>query len=228
MATYNQLIFDTLEDLKKNHVSSHVDIDYRQIIYKYDQQRELWLGREFSKPGSLVESYLISKIGCLELQVSNPIECCIEADCKILRTKKKLPRFISKSGKPLITSLLLAGDYKTNLSLVEHDRLQYVTYGKYKPNKPIAFIYDGYLFIQPNSISDMMLEGVYLQGVIADTLLLEEYNKCDNGACFSLDDQYPFDGEKLAYIKQYVKNEFIGSIQMPNDTINDSRDKLEK
>lgn len=228
MATYNQLIYDTLEDLKRNHISSQVDIDYRQIIFKYDTQRALWLDREMNSHPTGISNDFVSRIGCMKLELGNPIDCCLDADCMILKTVKKIPKFLSYQGRPAITGIYLAGDYKSPISLVEFERLKYIEYGKYHGKKPIAFVNGDYLYIQPVGIEHMLLESVYLQGVIADTLELEEYNTCDNGECFSLDDRYPFPDKKLAYIKPYVMNQFLAGIQLPVDKTNDSRDRLEQ
>jgi hypothetical protein len=228
MATYNQLIYDMLEDLKRYSVSSQVDISPRQIIFKYDKQRALWLEREMSGASSGIASKYVSRIGCMELTLGNPIDCCLDADCKILMTVKKIPRFLNYQKKPAITGIFLAGDYKERIPLVEFERLPYISEGKYKVKKPIAFINGEHLFIMPTGIEHMLLESVYVQGVVADTLQLEDYNTCDNGECFSYDDQYPFDESKLAYVRDYVLKEFVGGIQMPTDKTNDSRDRLEQ
>lgn len=225
MATYNQIIYDTLEDLKQYHISDDVDIDYRQIIYKYDKQRAIWLEREF-KSGSSIDSQLISSLGCFDLILANPIECCsFNLDCKILRTKEKLPRFLLKLNRSAITQIIIPGNYKENIPLTEYNLIDSNQYLKFKPNKPTAFLFNSYLYLLPNSLSDMMVDKVFIAGVVADTLSLQEYSNCEEGDCFSLDYEYPFHTSKLGIIRDYVMKEFVGGLSLPTkDTSNDGKD----
>jgi hypothetical protein len=65
---------------------------YTDII---NEQRSLWLRNEYNKNRS-IDPYVIQDLNCIELELVDPIQCCIAVPtgCKVLSTKKKIPNTI--------------------------------------------------------------------------------------------------------------------------------------
>ena len=85
MLTLNDLQAQLDESLAINSIESSYSYDfYTDLI---NEQRSLWLRNEYNK-NRRIDPYVLQNLNCLELELVNPIDCCITVPdaCKILRT----------------------------------------------------------------------------------------------------------------------------------------------
>ena len=91
----------SLEDLQAQ-IDEALQINSIESSYSYEfytdlinEQRSLWLRNEYNKNRS-IDPYVIQTLPCLELELVDPIQCCVPvpAGCKVLRSKKKIPNTI--------------------------------------------------------------------------------------------------------------------------------------
>lgn len=224
MASYNKIVYDILEDLRNHGITDDQDIDFRQILFKVNTQRELWLNNEYNKPGRQIDPLVIQSLGCASIITVDEAECCnIISGCKILRTEKKIPQpMVFNDG----VELRVGPNKLTNIafSLKNINEIPYVSYNKYAGNIMYCFYYNNYLYFIGGKPSDQFLESVKIWGVFSDPEEAATFNDCED-KCFSYDDEYPIKGKLIPYISGEVIKKFGVSLNIPKDDSNNAKDQ---
>lgn len=226
--TYNEYAFDILELLNAHQISDDSDVTRKQVLMHLNVQRALWLSNEYNKPGRVLSENIVQDLGCLELEIVDASDCCVESGCTIVRTKKELPKFIDLNDGPAIKDLgpinkLSARwgkyNYEQALRGFENKYTSGDVYGVYM-NKRI------YLFTTDPKIH--MLDYMNVRGVIENPEDMQDF-VCDKEgtACFSYDDEYPMPAKYYATIRNYVLQKFGVSIMQPKDDTNNSKDNID-
>lgn len=166
---------------------------------------------------------LFETIPCVELIEVDKVEACcsgIRTNCKIMRTKDKLPEVLEGAYGPLfrgITSLDRSVEvYKTYPSTFTN--IANSTDFKYNKNKYYWYI-DGYLYF-PN----IPWEGVLVEGIFADSI---SYLKCDGDPCVVKQDE-PFHIPEFLFseIEKLVLADFGIFVQLPEASQEDKMSPL--
>lgn len=230
MATFNELIYDTMELLRGNQISDDTEISEDQVIYHWNNQRALWLRNEFNKPGRTIDPFLEQDLKCLELELADSADCCeVTTDCKILRTKLEIPKTIELHSSPAITRVGPVNKIKIPFSFTNYQKAIYDIEGKYTGKKGVfAFLLNNRIYLLSKDPLVNMLDYINVRGVFADPTKLKDF-KCNDGTdCFSLDDEYPINNWMIPYIKERVLQQFGMALQIPKDSANDSQEDLTK
>jgi len=229
MPTFNEIIFDVMEVIRGHQISDDTEISEEQVIYQIDNQRALWLKREYDKPGQNIDTQITSDLGCLELIEVDAAECCtVELGCTVLRTSRKLPNFIKFTEGLGITRVGPIHKLKLPFTYTDYDKAIYTASAENKYSKGVlAFLLNGYVYTIMTDPNMVHLTHINVRGVVASPADLIDY-KCDNEGttCFSFDDEYPINRHMLPYIKEQVLSQL--GIMSPKDSANDGQELLNK
>lgn len=213
------------EALAINSIESSFSYDfYTDLI---NGQRSLWLRNEYNKNRS-IDPYVIQNINCLELELVNPIDCCIDVPegCKVLRTKRKVPNTIELFYTKGIVSIGSADILKPRISLIDYSRVPYIGYGRTTGKTVYAFLYGEYIYLVSRDLTYTMMKYVSIRGIFEDPTSLESYTNCATGStCWSPSDPYPLNQWMWEYIKPYVVQQLMQKGANQYDDANDADDQ---
>lgn len=212
------------EALAINSVESSFSYEfYTDLI---NEQRSLWLRNEYNKNRS-IDPYVIQDLNCVELELVDPIECCVAVPtgCKVLRTKLKIPNTIEFFFTKGIVSVGSPDIMKPRALLVDYSRVPYVGSGRTNQNAVYAFLYGGYMYITSKSSSHLMMKYITIRGIFEDPTSLGEFINCStNQTCWTPSDPYPINQWMWAYIKPQILQQLMQKGSAPYDDANNAQD----
>lgn len=229
MATFNELIYDTMELIRGNKISDDTDLSESHIMYHWNNQRALWLRNEFNKPGRMIDPFLEQDLGCLTLTTADAADCCeITHGCTILRTARKVPKTIELHSGPAITRVGLINKLTVPFSFTNYQKAIYTMNGKYTGKKGVfVFLLNGYMYLVTKDPTIQLLDYINIRGVFENPMDLASFT-CNGSSCFSYDDPYPINNWMIPYIKEEVLKQFGISLQIPKDSTNDAKEDITK
>jgi len=189
-------------------------------------QRALWMRNEYNKNRS-IDPYVLQTLSCLELELVNPIDCCIEVpnQCKVLRTKKIIPNTIELYFTKGIATIGPADITKPRFVLIDYSRVPYIGHGRTTQKAIYAFVYDQYIYIISKNLSISLLKYVTLRGIFEDPTELGEYVSCvNNQPCYKTSDPYPLNLWMWEYIKPQVLQQLLQKGANRLDDNNNAKD----
>lgn len=228
--TYNEIAYDILEILKGNQISDDVDISLEHILYHLNQQRALWIRREYNKPGRHIDQHLIQDLGCVELELIDAADCCdITTDCYVLRTKKVIPAFLELHSGSAVTRVGSINKTSKPYSFTSLARASVAFYSKYGKNQVYAFLLNDYMHIISQNPKIKLMDHINIRGVIANPTDIIDF-KCDitGNACFSYENEYPINNWMLPLMKEQIINQFGVSLSIPKDNDNNAKNNISK
>jgi len=190
------------------------------IIIKYGK---LLIKRQDNENKILRFQSLFEVLPCVELIEVDKIEACcsgIKSNCKIMRTKDKLPVILEGTYGPLFRTV----------SSIDGSQECYLTYPstfsamtdstnfKYNKNKYYWYL-DRHLYF-PN----IEWEAVRIEGLWEDSISIY---KCDGTSCITRqDEEFHIPDYLFAEIEQYVLRDLGVLIQLPTETQDDKMSPL--
>lgn len=195
-----------------------------RVIYTFVLKHSKWLmKREDGKNKLLGFSGVIQMMDYVELIEVDKVEAhCtgLSSDCKIKRTKEKMPVFMQGYYGPLI---------RTVASLDGSEELQpinpttYLAMSKSKNfrfNKTKYFWYlDDYLYFPNLEWDAVRVEGIFEEDISGFT--------CEQDSCkVRSDDTFNVPDYLLGEIESQVFKDLVGMAQMPTDVMNDKQNAL--
>lgn len=227
MPTYNEIAYDVLEILNNGNISDDEDISIEHIMYHFNTQRALWIRNEYNKPGRTIDPQIEQDLGCLELEEADTADCCdIATGCTILRTVKTIPELIELHDRPAITRIGPVSKIKLPFNFDTYHKAIYASYNKYAKGI-FAFFLNKRIYLIITDSKYNYIDYINLKGIFTNPTDLESF-KCNNGTCFSYDENYPINSWMIPYIKEQVLKQFGMSIQIPKDSSNDANDNSAK
>lgn len=229
MATFNQLIYDTMEIIRGNKISDDTNIDERQVEYHWNTQRALWIRNEYNKPGRSISASIEQDLGCLDLVTADAADCCdLDSHCTVLRTDLILPKPIELHSGPAITRVGFVNKLNVPFSFTSYQKAIYTMNGKYSGKKGVlAFLLNGRIYILTKDPLVQLVDKINVRGVFENPSELASFN-CDTGVCFSYGDTYPIEAWMIPYIKEQVLNQLGIALKIPKDETNDAKEDLMK
>lgn len=110
---------------------------------------------------------------CLDLVQSNKDECCLDLNCSILKSNKKLPNYLTTSNS---NTIQIMDKNNKVISLLDPTNLEDDL--KYKQGligKPASFISNGYLFLVNSNLKKIKVKALW-----SDPLSLLNIQSCDD------------------------------------------------
>ena len=222
----------TLEDLQAQ-IDESLSINSIESSYSFDfytdlinQQRSLWLRNEYNK-NRRIDPYVLQNLNCLELELVNPIDCCITVPdaCKILRTKKKIPNTIELYFKKGIAAVGPADITKPRFIVIDYSRVPFVGHGRTTQKAIYTFLYDEYMYVISRDAAIKNIKYITLRGIFEDPTSLLNYVDCADGTtCWSTSKPYPINQWMWTYIKPIILQELMQKGANAFDDMNDAQD----
>jgi hypothetical protein len=200
---------------------------YEMYTDLINEQRALWIRNEYNKNRS-IDPYILQDLNCLELELVNPIDCCIDvpAGCKVLRTKKKIPNTIEFYFTKGLSTVGPADIMKPRFVLIDYSRVPYIGHGRTTSKSIYAFLYGGYLYLTSRNLSYTLINYITARGIFEDPTALADYTNCTtSAACWSPSDPYPMNQWMWAYVKQQVLQQLMQKGQFNTDDNNNADDQ---
>jgi hypothetical protein len=225
MLSLNDLHAQIDESLEINSIESSNSYElYTDLI---NEQRSLWIRNEYNKNRS-IDPYVLQEITCLELELVNPIDCCIDvpAGCKVLRTVKEIPNTIEFFFTKGIASVGPADIMKPRFILIDYSRVPYVGHGRTTQKSIYTFLYGKHLYITSKSSTHLMMKYLSIRGIFEDPTELQGYYNCAGKApCWTSSDAYPLNMWMWAYIKPLVLQQLMQKGIGQKDEANNAQDQ---
>lgn len=227
MATYNELAYDILELLNNGNISDDEDTSIEHIIYHFNLQRALWIRNEYNKPGRTIDPQLEQDLGCLELEEVDSAECCeIKSGCIVLRTIKKIPNIIEFHDKTGITRIGPVSKIKIPFNFDSYNKAILSSYNKYYKGV-FAYLMNGHIYLIITDPKYNLIDYINVRALLSNPEDVKTF-LCEDGSCFSYDDEYPVNTWMIPYLKEQVLQQFGMSIKLPKDDSNDANDNAIK
>lgn len=226
MISLNTMIYQIYEALQIT--SDDTSLDKRLIKDLISQHRANWIRKEHNKNRS-TDDNIIQDLGCIEMILTDRISanCCdISSDCKILRSKEKIPNAIELNHEKMITRISAVDFMSIPIMFMDYDHAIYFGNGRYNKKSLGAFIKNNYFYIIYKEGSfNMLIERLNVQGVFEDPTEAATFNDCNGGPCFSWDSRYPVNAWMWqSLIKPGVLNELRTKRTLYKDENNNSKD----
>lgn len=177
---------------------------------------------------AFISQFSYSVIDCVPLEWGKYSDCpCYTSDCFILRSKYKIPSFISnRTGLPIIVTTL-------NGNIISEGSITKEQFNNYKRSKVKTlnyFIHNDYLYITGSN----QLKVVSIKGILNDPLELKDIPICDTegnslGVCHDpLNEKYPIDMELFEDIETMILEKAFKYRQygIKDEENNDSEDVM--
>jgi hypothetical protein len=179
---------------------------------------------------TFLSQFSYSFIECIPLEWGKFSDCpCYSSDCFILRSKYKIPSFISnKTGMP-ITVTTISGNLISETSITKEE---FSEYRRTKIKVLGYFIHNDYIFITGSN----NLKVISIKGILNDPLELKDLPMCDTegnelDACYDpLNETYPIDMELFEDIEAMIMDKTVKYRQygIKDEENNDSEDVMYK
>lgn len=191
-----------------------------------NEQRALFIRNEYNK-NRTVDPYIIQDLNCIELELVDPIQCCVSVPtgCKVLRTKLQIPNTIEYYFTKGIVSVGPSDIMKPRFLLIDYSRVPFVGHGRTTQKSIYAFIYDKYMYIFSKNTTHFLMTNINLRGVFENPTELGSFTNCQNQSCWTSSDPYPINQWMWAYMKQTILQQLIQKMQQfPLDDSNNAED----
>lgn len=208
MATLNQIANDILSAVRPQ-LSDDSELDIRQIKFWIKNQRAVLIRNEINRNRTVDAD--ITQTLCVELECVNASDCCdIVLSDKILRSTKPIPETLEMHNKKAITRIGPVNKKKEAFSLVEYERIPFVTEARFTGNMVFAFIHDKYLYIHSKNPRYRDLAAASLRGVFEDPETARKFKDCENSEepCYTDDSEYPIKTWMIPSLKQVILQQF--------------------
>jgi hypothetical protein len=143
-------------------ISSDDDISDRAILSELRSTTHQEIKRQTDKRKLLASPNIFTEIPCVEMVEANLVECCsYVSDCKIARSKYKLPK-IGENIYGLLMRGVYSIDRSTSFSFITPTRYSNYVALKTKRLEDFYWVYDGYLYIS-NPLIEMVSVSAYFE-----------------------------------------------------------------
>jgi hypothetical protein len=209
------------------HITDDEDLPIKKIKHDINLKRALFIRNELNKNRS-IDINLIQTLGCVELEVADPVECCIDLPpgCKLVRTVERIPNTIELHNSKLITRIGNINMMDKKFNFVPYERFIFSGNTEYTKNEIYATLHDGRIYLKSNSMDLFALKYIDIQGVFEDPTELAKFKNCSDENCYDDDSKYPMNMWMEDYIKNALIEEYIKvTLRATKDMTNDGESK---
>jgi hypothetical protein len=226
MNTLNKLKFSVLNRLDPLYHQELVSLDLIEDMLI--NTRSLLIKNDLNKGHSL-DSDLIQDLGCLELEEVDTGCCDYPTDCKVLRTKEKLPTFIEIKDKTLLTRVGPVNILLSPYQIINYSRVSYLNNNRFFKKFIKAFLKDNYIYIiiHNSNITGWGLNVINVQGVLEDPRDAYLFNNCENGNCYTEESKFPIKSWMADALIEIVLEKLRKTHLSPTDRNTNNDVKLE-
>lgn len=227
MATYGEMIYSVLDELKEHSDDAYYTEEH--VLFFLKHMRSLLLDKRYKTTRNGVHNAVSAEDQqqiCLKVQPSDVITSQCEGAW--LRSDEPIPDLIDIDGGVACTGHDLL---PTMVTFIPQERMRYVGHNKWLRN----IIYaaksaDGHLYLHSNNPQFVFLEMVGLTGIFSDPEKAElmSHDVMMNGleGFDIMSRRFPLQSALVPQCVEMVVQELIGSRYAPEDKKNDAKDNL--
>lgn len=223
MATYKELVYLCLDELKEVSDDSHFQEEH--VIFLLDKYRVFLLKQRYSDIRRAIPDSNYQTI-CVDLEQVNAINGSPCEGNRYMRSTKKIPNMLEVGGKSISSLDFFNG----NFAYVSNERFKYVGYNIFLQNQAYATIApDGYLYLRGNNLQLYYLEKVKVTGIFEDSTEVTNLQCPDekgNTICDIMDMTFPIEAPLITTLVELVVKELSGVAYRPKDQMNNASDDL--
>lgn len=195
-----------------------------RVIYAFVLKHAKWLmKREDGKNRILGFSGVVQSMDFVELEEVDKVEACctgLSSDCKIKRTKEKIPVFMQGYYGPLIRTVASVDGSEELQPTNPNSYLAMSKSKNFKFNKTKYFWYlDDYIYF-PN----LEWDAVRIEGVFEDDI--SRFTCKDDSCKIRSDESFNVPDYLYGEIENNVFRDLAGMLQVPTDMLNDKQNAL--
>ena len=219
--TLNELAYQTMEAIRPEFHDDDV-VDLRLVKELIHNQRSIWIRQELNKNRSIPEE-LIQDLGCVELEQASAAECCdFSSECKVLRTKNKVPKPINLHHRDSFERVGPIDVTKKPFSFKSHKNAIFFGNGRFNRDMIVAYYLNERIYLASKSPLPNLMEYINIRVIASDPTEAAKFNHCSGDVCYSDDTEYPLTDWMWGYMKEFVVKQLLMKYQIPNDTTNDA------
>lgn len=219
--TLNELAYQTVEAVRPEMHDDDI-IDLRLIKELIHNQRSIWIRQELNKNRSIPEE-LIQDLGCVELEEASAAECCdFSSECKILRTKNKVPKPINLHHRDAFERVGPADLSKKPFSFKSYKNALFFGNGRFNRDMIVAYYLNERIYLASKSTLPNLMQYINIRVIASDPTEAAKFNHCSGDPCYSDDMEYPLTDWMWGYMKEFVVKQLLMKYQLPTDTTNDA------
>lgn len=224
MLSLNDLHAQLDEALNINAVESEFSPEfYTDLI---NDQREVSLRNEYNR-NRTIDPYIIQDLNCVELELADPIQCCIEIPegCKLLRTILEIPNTIEFYYTKGIVSIGSPDITISRFLLVDYSRIPFIGHGRTTQKVIYAFFYMKRIYLISKDSTYLLMKRINIRGIFTDPTELGTFTNCSGNSCWNFDSPYPLNRWMwTTLVKPYVLQQLVQKSQFGTDDSNDAED----
>lgn len=224
MSTLNEITYNILMSVRP-HLIDDEDLTIEKVQHDINLKRAKMLKTELSRNRNVDINY-VQTLGCVEMELASPVDCCIDVDidCKLLRSKLIIPNAIEANHKKLIMRVGPIIKTLPKFTFVPYDRFIHSGNGKYNKNDIFATLHDGRIYLKSNNDNVNLIQYIDVQGIFEDPREAARFINCEDHPCYTDDDNYPLN----MWMEDYIKNELIDeytryTLRSTKDLTNDGK-----
>lgn len=223
--TLNEYTYEIIEAVR-GEIHDDDILDTRLIKQLIHDQRAIWLRNELNRSRDIPE-VVIQDLGCVEIEPASAVECCnFSSDCKVYRTKLKIPKPISLHFREAIERVGPSNILEKPYSLKDYKELIFFGNGRFNKRTIGAAYKDERIILVSKDDVLQLMQYINIRMVASDPTEAAKFNHCTGQTCYSDDMEYPVTDWMWNYMKEYIVNQLLKKTSIPNDTTNDANHEL--
>lgn len=222
MATYKELVYMALDELKLTSDDSHFKEEH--IIFLLDKYRAFLLKQRYTDIKKEIPESNYQTV-CLDLEKTEGIE---GDPCSgtYLKSVQEVPDMLT-IAQPKVSSLDYFGG---DITYTNRDRFKYAGCNKYLRNIIYSTIApDNHLYIKGKNPQTYYMEKVRVTGIFEDSAKASELScEGEDKACDILDRKFPIEEGLVTPLLELIVKELTGYKYQPKDQENNANDDLSR
>lgn len=222
MATYRELVYMCIDELKMNSDDSHFQEEH--VLFLLDKYRGFLLKQRYSDIKKEIPESNFQTI-CLDLEKVPAYENSDVCGAGwYLKSMQKVPEMMTISNPKVSTQDYFQG----NITYTNRERFKYVGNNKYLQNTIYSTIAPNeYLYLKSNNPQSYYIDKVTLTGIFEDSSKAAELS-CDKDdeLCDVMDRKFPLEEALILPMLQLVVKDLGAANYNAEDDINNANDEL--
>ncbi len=215
----SQVIYDIKELL--NQYSDDTKYEDRHLLYLMNLKREKYLRQLLDDKTRSFDKIMMQTL-CLEFELVDKGTCCLEVGCKVLRSKKPLPKLLAVRNRNTLISITPTVSISKSFKIIDIEQANYILDRPYSNNIYVTVDNNDYVYLISKNDAHKLITKLSITGIFSDPLELEDYtSSCSNSteSCFTEDSNYP----APAFIIDAARDEVIKLLTIKEQIKEDER-----
>lgn len=217
-----EIVYDIKEKLGINTDDRAFDFPEAHILFVYEEARALVINKLLNRSGNTVDSQLYQTMRLPLERVDRSFCPEVPINCKIVRSKNKLPSALLYNHRHAIVDRVGGNDILSKkYKFIEYSSLSNVFGGAHSHKYVYAFELGGYLYLTSKNKMVDALGNVVVRAVFEQPSKIVEAN-----ACLDNCDNYPMPNRFHSMAVEIVVQQLSFKYQIPLDSDNNSDSDL--